>query len=146
MIVAGSTDHPQGGRAAALANVQATGALTAGDLAGLYARAPIFALPARYEPFGLAVLEAAAAGCALVLGDIPSLRENWSGAAIFVDAKDPAALRATINALIANPQERTRLAATARDRAHHFTLDRMALAYAALYRDMMRPSIRLETA
>jgi glycosyltransferase involved in cell wall biosynthesis len=110
------------------------------------ASAEIFAAPALYEPFGLAVLEAAAAGCVLVLGDIPSLRENWSGAAIFVDSKDPAALRATINALIANPQERTRLAATARDRAHRFTLDRMALAYAALYRDMMRTSIRLETA
>ncbi len=33
-------------------------------------------LPARYEPFGLSVLEAALSGCALVLGDIPSLRES----------------------------------------------------------------------
>jgi glycosyltransferase involved in cell wall biosynthesis len=82
----------------------------------------------------------------LVLGDIPSLRENWNGAALFVDPENPAALRGAINALIANPKERTRLAATARDRAGRFTLDRMAHAYAALYRDMMRSSIRLETA
>ena len=33
------------------------------------------ALPARYEPFGLAAAGGGAARCALVLGDIPSLRE-----------------------------------------------------------------------
>ena len=33
--------------------------------------------PALYEPFGLAVLEAAQAGCALVLSDIPTFRELW---------------------------------------------------------------------
>ena len=38
-----------------------------------YAQAAIFVAPARYEPFGLAALEAALAGCALVLGDIPTL-------------------------------------------------------------------------
>jgi glycosyltransferase involved in cell wall biosynthesis len=74
------------------------------------------------------------------------LRENWSGAALFVDPEDSTALRAAINALIANPKERTRLAAAARDRARRFTLDRTALAYAALYRDMMRNSSNLQTA
>ena len=39
--------------------------------------AAVFAAPARYEPFGLAILEAARDRCALVLGDIPSLRELW---------------------------------------------------------------------
>ena len=43
------------------------------------ARASIYALPARYEPFGLSILEAALSGAALVLGDIPSLREVWGG-------------------------------------------------------------------
>ena len=49
-------------------------------------RASIYAEPARYEPFGLAALEAARAGCALVLGDIPSLREVWGDAALYVAA------------------------------------------------------------
>ena len=47
-------------------------------------RAAIYALPARYEPFGLSILEAALSGCALVIGDIPSLREIWADAALFV--------------------------------------------------------------
>ena len=54
------------------------------ELARWLARAAIFALPARYEPFGLSVLEAALSGCALVLGDLASLREIWDGAAVFV--------------------------------------------------------------
>ena len=62
------------------------GELPRDELADWYARAPIYALPARYEPFGLSVLEAALSGCALVLGDIPSLREIWGGAALFVAA------------------------------------------------------------
>ena len=52
-----------------------------------YARATVFVSLARYEPFGLAVLEAARAGCALVLSDIPTFRELWDGAAIFVDPR-----------------------------------------------------------
>ncbi len=51
-------------------------------------RASIFAHPALYEPFGLSVLEAAKARCCLVLADIPSLRELWDGAALFIDPRD----------------------------------------------------------
>ncbi|HLL56175.1 MAG TPA: glycosyltransferase family 4 protein, partial [Myxococcaceae bacterium] len=69
-------------------------------LAGWFSRAAIYALPARYEPFGLSVLEAAQAGCALVLGDIASQRELWDGAAVFVPPDDHAALEAALHALI----------------------------------------------
>ena len=143
--IAGDIEHPDGG-VASFANVELLGLLTTAELARRLGSAEIFTAPARYEPFGLAVLEAAAAGCALVLGDIRSLRENWSDAALFIDPENSAALRAAINALIANPKMRTRLAATAQDRARRFTLDRMAQAYAALYHEMMRNSTRLETA
>ena len=63
-------------------------------IADWYARASIYALPARYEPFGLSALEAALSGCALVLGDIPSLREVWGDAALFVAPDDTDALAA----------------------------------------------------
>ena len=58
------------------------------ELVRSYGDASIFALPARYEPFGLSILEAALSGCALVLGDLPSLRELWTGAAMFVPPDD----------------------------------------------------------
>ena len=50
--------------------------LSGEDIRPWFARAGIYALPAVYEPFGLSVLEAALSGCALVLGDIPSLARN----------------------------------------------------------------------
>lgn len=130
--IAGAVEHPEAG-AARLVNARALGRLSGGEMASRLARAAIFAAPARYEPFGLAILEAAAAGCALVLGDIASLRENWDGAALFVEPDDADGLRRTLARLIANPSERSRLAASARRRAGRFTADSMARAYAALY-------------
>ena len=70
-------------------HVRALGQLGSSELAEMRLRASVFAAPALYEPFGLAILEAAADRCALVLGDIPSLRELWDGAARFVDPRDP---------------------------------------------------------
>ena len=70
------------------------GVVPSDELVRLYGDASIFALPARYEPFGLSILEAALSGCALVLGDIPSLRELWAGAAVFVPPDDHKALSA----------------------------------------------------
>jgi glycosyltransferase involved in cell wall biosynthesis len=143
--IAGELEHPEGG-VATYAHVRLLGRLTPAEMARRLGSAAIFAAPARYEPFGLAILEAAAAGCALVLGNISSLRETWDGAALFIDPEDPHSLHAAIHALITSLDERTRLAAAARRRARRFTMHRMARAYAALYHDLMRTSARLETA
>jgi glycogen synthase len=143
--IAGQVEHPGSGTAS-LPSLHLLGRLSREEMARQLGEASIFVAPAFYEPFGLAILEAAAAGCALVLGDIPSLRENWDGAAVFVDPRDRAALRSAINRLITNTGERVRLAMSARYRARQFTLDRMADAYAALYREVSQSRARLETA
>lgn len=96
-------------------------------------RASIFAHPARYEPFGLAVLEAALAGCALVLGDIESLREQWDGVALFVTPGDSAELRAALDRLIAEEALRGALAGEAQERARLRTGRAMAAGYLELY-------------
>ena len=101
------------------------------------ARAAIFVLPARYEPFGLAALEAALSGCALVLGDIPSLREVWHQAALFASPDDPEEIRAALDSLIENSALRNRLAQEGRRRAQTFTAQRMARCYLALYRQLL---------
>jgi glycogen(starch) synthase len=118
-------------------HVRLLGALPGASLAQWYRRAAIYALPARYEPFGLSVLEAAAAGCALVLGDIDSLRENWCDAARFVAPDDHAGLAATLRALIVNPAARADLARRAVQRAELFTMDRTADAYLQLYQSLL---------
>jgi glycogen synthase len=100
------------------------------------ARASIYAAPARYEPFGLSVLEAALAGCALVLGDLPTLREVWGHAALYVPPDDPGALRYAIGTLIRDPVLRGVLAASARTRAARYAPARMAAAYRDLYDEL----------
>ena len=102
-----------------------------------YACASIYVLPARYEPFGLTVLEAALSGCALVLGGIDSLRENWAKAAIFVNPADRVALKETLCELMRNEVYRKRLGEVARARAVQFTSTRMADRYADAYSNLL---------
>jgi glycosyltransferase involved in cell wall biosynthesis len=97
-------------------------------------RAAVFAEPARYEPFGLSALEAALCGCALVLGDIPTLREVWGDAAWFVPVDDPVALAHAINSILADPLRRSRMAADAGSVASLLTPTAMAASYLDTYR------------
>jgi glycosyltransferase involved in cell wall biosynthesis len=132
VCVAGD-DGPAWSHPGPTVSVRRLGRLSADAIGEWYARASIYALPARYEPFGLSILEAALAGCALVLGDIPSLRENWDGAAEFVPPDDHRALTVAINDLIEDPKRRAVLAESAAARASRFSLARMVDDYTALY-------------
>lgn len=106
------------------------------------AESAIFAAPAYYEPFGLAILEAALAGCALVLGDIPSLRENWESAAVFIDPRDEDEWRRTLLALSADPARCEELGRQAQKCARQFTVARMAAGYAGLYEKEKRAAAK----
>jgi glycogen synthase len=134
--VAGETHEP-GGKALSFENVRLLGRLNASQMAEQFERASIYCLPVRYEPFGLSALEAALAGCALVLGDIPSQREIWRDTAVFVPPNDAGALRAALQELIDDPTRRRELAERAHDRALEFTTLRMAASYLALYSELL---------
>jgi glycogen(starch) synthase len=136
IFVAGEGKHPDRG-AVAHEGLHQLGRLPGRELAAWLGRAAVFALPARYEPFGFTPLEAALAGCALVLGDIPSLREVWGDAAVFVPPDDPEALRSALQRLIADDAARTALAGRAHVRALRFTPQRMAAGYLAAYRSLL---------
>jgi glycogen synthase len=138
VYIAGEDRHPNGGRAA-FPGCTMLGRLAPAELAERYARAAIYALPARYEPFGLSAVEAAHSGCALVLGDIPSLREVWGDAAVFVPPDDSAALTSAIDRLIADPKHRGRMARAASDHARQYTPKRMADQYLEAYRSIAAP-------
>lgn len=133
VYVAGESVGPNGGTAR-LDGCRLLGRLPAEALDGWYARASIYALPARYEPFGLSALEAALCGCALVLGDIQSLREIWDDAAVFVPPGDSGRLEAALRDLIENPTWRAEMARRSQQRARHYTPERMAGAYLDEYR------------
>jgi len=142
--VAGETRGPDGGDAkAADGLVKSLGALSRPALLDEMRRASIFVSPALYEPFGLTVLEAAASGCALVLADLPSFRELWDDAALFVDPRDRNALRTALQSLCRDEDLRSRLEAKARTRARRYSRRAMAGAYLRLYREMTAAPTRV---
>jgi len=135
VVVAGDWRRPEGGGTPPR-SLTALGVITPERMHLGLGKAAVFALPARYEPFGLAVLEAALCEAVLVLGDIPTLRELWRGAALFVRPDDHAALRRALSALAASPRLRRRLGHAARLRAQSYTTRRMVAAYLDVYREL----------
>jgi glycosyltransferase involved in cell wall biosynthesis len=100
-------------------------------------RASIFVSPALYEPFGLSVLEAARAGCALLLSDLSTFRELWDGAALFFDPSDPDQLRCSLLALCRDELQRARMQRAAAERAQSYTLKRTVNGYRSLYSSLI---------
>jgi len=141
IVVAGDTAGPDGA-ARIPDDVTALGRIGPLEMRDRLARASIYAMPAKYEPFGLSILEAALSGCALVLGDIPSLREHWDGAALFVAPGDRDALAAALASLIADAPRRERWGRRARVRGTEFTAARMTDAYKRLYADLCAEAAR----
>ncbi len=143
VYLAGNAHDPHG-RENTLASCHLLGELSTSELSGWYGRASIYVLPARYEPFGLSVLEAALSGCALVLGDIPSLREVWQDAASFVSPDDPACLTATLRRLMNDPEYCENMSRRALNRASQFTQSRMVAGYIAAYQSALAKYEHLE--
>jgi glycogen synthase len=137
VVVAGDRRGPSGAENE-FQNVQSVGQLSRGQTIAYMARSSIYALPAKYEPFGLSILEAALSGCALVLGDIPSLREIWGPAAVYVDPDDEEGIVAAIEGIIADRSRRIELANAARLRAHEFTTSRMTAEYLSAYSRLLQ--------
>lgn len=118
-------------------NIQALGRLTDAQVARYLYTRPIFVSAARYEPFGLAVLEAAQNGCALILSDIPTFRELWDGAAIFVSPDDEREIANGIDRLAHDSELRMDLGRTAANRACAYTVEAMSAGVMAAYRSVL---------
>jgi glycosyltransferase involved in cell wall biosynthesis len=134
LLVAG--DGPQAGelRERASAAVRVLGQRD--DPARLLAAADVFVLPSQREGLSFAVLEAMAAGLAMVVSDGPGNPEAIGDAGIVVSAGNAGALAAALQELAHDRVERERLGAAARERVRsQFSrarlLDGVAAAYAA---------------
>lgn len=135
--VAGDATHPVNGNISDYPNLQLLGLLSQEEAAQQLNKAAIYVMPAKYEPFGLSVLEAALAGCALVLSNIPSLQENWEGAAIFANPEDPEEIEDKLLFLTKNAATRKEMAEKSLQKAVGFSADNQAFAYAAHYQNLI---------
>ncbi|HEV2080241.1 MAG TPA: glycosyltransferase family 4 protein [Allosphingosinicella sp.] len=132
LYAAGPTRGPNGD-SVGLEHVHGLGSLGDKDMGRWLAARPVFVSAAVYEPFGLAVLEAAQAGCALVLSDIPTFRELWHGVAAFVDPMDSEAFAKTIGLVVGDEFARAQMGRAAQERASQFTVEAMAAKMARIY-------------
>jgi glycogen synthase len=144
VYAAGEKAHPTGS-ASEQVHIKGLGKLSSEELSTWYAKAPIYCLPARYEPFGLSALEAALSGCALVLGDIASLREVWEDCAIFVRPDDAEGLESVLQRLMDNDRDREKLARKARERALTYAPQHMACDYLDLYEGLVEAAAEAKT-
>lgn len=146
-ILVGSESSPEGVVAFAqstgrLSNLEMKGPQPEAQLRQLFARASIYAATSRYEPFGLAPLEAALSRCAVVANDIPTFREIWGDDAIYFEQNNPRSLLLTIQELASNRERRTEYGRRALERARNkFNSARMAEEYLELYRSLISAEV-----
>jgi glycosyltransferase involved in cell wall biosynthesis len=116
--------------------VRLLGSLDEPHLLDFFRRSWIYACTSIYEPFGLAPLEAALCGCAVVANDIPPLREVWAdGALFFSGAESFAQLLSRLchdREFLIGAQQRSMR------RARGFTRKRMASEYQKLFEETLQ--------
>jgi glycosyltransferase involved in cell wall biosynthesis len=131
IFVAGDTQYGPASIAASLGNIELLGRLNADDLFALFRESALYICTSKYEPFGLAPLEAALCGCAVLAFDIPSLREVWGcGALYFQDAHS---LSALLQDLRDAPDQLRAARRASFSRARMFTAKRMSDQYYGLF-------------
>ena len=112
------------------------------ELARLYRGAACVAYPSLYEGFGIPVLEAMACGAPVVTTRGTAMEEVADGAAVLVDARDPAEIAAGIERATT---ERDSLVARGLERSRAFRWDAVAAATVEVYREaaaVSRPAAR----
>jgi glycosyltransferase involved in cell wall biosynthesis len=95
-------------------------------LAELYRRCAVFCYPSLGEGFGLPVLEAMAAGAAVLTSNTSSLPEVGGDAVAYADPYDVQEISAQLEALLRSPARRAELGELARERSAEFSWDRFA--------------------
>lgn len=137
VYVVGNNVDPNTGKTVEIENVNFLGELSQNEVSKGMQRASIFVSPTKYEPFGLAILEAASAGCALVLSKLDTLEELWDGAATFFNAEDKTEAEEKILQLINHEELRKELSEKAEKRSKDFSAERMGSEYISLYRELL---------
>ncbi len=120
--------------------IQWLGRVSDDELAQRLAGADIFCAPSLHgESFGVVLLEAMAAGTAIVASDLPGYRAvaRPEEHAVLVPPEDAVALGAALNRLLEDKALCDRLVTAGRDRAGEFAMSLLAGAYAEIYSSLL---------
>ncbi|MBV8051851.1 MAG: glycosyltransferase family 4 protein [Acidobacteriaceae bacterium] len=144
--IVGPRDHPEKIHAANhnfgfVPGVELLDSQSEADLSRLLSQAAIYVATSRYEPFGLAPVEAAFSKCALVANDLPVFHELWGDCAVYFGYNDPGSLAEAIREVSGNPALRDDYAERAYRRARsRFDSRRMVDEYESLYHELASKS------
>lgn len=140
VVIAGRGSQGPQLRRTAPPGVRFDGHLDQPQLAALLRSAAVAVIPSLYEPFGLAALEAMAAGTPLVASDVDGLAEVVTGGSgLLVPPGDPIALSAAIRRVLEEPSLAGRLRRAGTDRAAELSWATAAASHAAVYADVVSP-------
>ncbi len=129
---------PRAGGAGGAVNF--VGRLGEDELVQLYGGADVMVLPALCEGFGLPALEALACGVPVVCGPGTGALAYLRSGAVEVDVRRPAEMAGAVRALLDDDRGRAELAAAGRKVASTLTIDAMARATLAVYREVLAPA------
>jgi glycosyltransferase involved in cell wall biosynthesis len=118
--------------------ISVLGYLPPEELAAWYARASIFAFPSLDEGFGMPVLEAMAAGAAVLTSNRSALPEVAGDAAALVDPEDAGALAGRLRELAENEDLRRDMGSRGVARARLFTWEKAVRETWDVYRELLR--------
>ena len=114
-------------------SVRFLGFVPRAELARLYRSAPVFVFPSLQENFPMVLVEAMAAGCAVITTSAPGCVEVVGDAAVIVEPGNPGALKDALARLLADGAAIERLRAASRRRAERFASARIAAQFEALF-------------
>src|SRR2546425_4595012 len=119
-----------------------TGALPRDEVIQAYASADIFVLPSLFEPFGIVLLEAMAAGLPVVAsavgGIVDVVADGKTG--LLVPPGKPLALAAGLEQLVSDSSLRARMAGEARRRVSGYSWDLIVPRVVEVYREAIAES------
>jgi len=146
VFIAGNNTNPSTGKTLEIENVNFLGSLSETEVREWIHRASIFVSPTKYEPFGLAILEAAEAGCALALSNIETLQEIWGDSALFFNPQDREEAKAKIMELIENETQRETYSEKALLRSELYSTEKMGDAYFEMYKESIQKKTKTKAA
>ncbi len=135
IFIAGELQHEDARVDSRSGQVVLLGALPEARLLKLFRQSSIYIASSMYEPFGLAPLEAALCGCAVIANDLPSLREVWGDAALYF--QDAATLVCLLSYLKSSPATLRRARQSASRRALQLSASRMTEGYLSVYNGLL---------
>jgi glycosyltransferase involved in cell wall biosynthesis len=136
LLVAGDTSCDGASAPPALGAVRMLGSLAEDDLLTMFQESEIYICTSHYEPFGLAPLEAALCGCAILANDIASLREVWQDGALYFN--DAVSLSELLRQLHGDRRLLERAKTRSSVRAQAYSREKMASSYLTLFRQVLR--------